>query len=63
MDTRVKVYNGKYEVVISDTGKMIALRYGEEWQDITGNNLVYWLAVELNEAREELAKQYKASRL
>lgn len=53
MKTEISVNDGKYTVVV-DEGKLSALRYGESWQDLTGNNLVYWLAVELAEAREKL---------
>lgn len=47
----IQVANGKYTVVIGPCGQLSALRYGEPWQDLTGNNLVYCLAVELREAR------------
>lgn len=53
MNEKVDVCDGKYTVVI-DGGKLTALRYGEPWQDLCGNNLVYWLAVELKLARDEL---------
>lgn len=53
--TKVVVAEGKYEVVIDETtGKMHANRNGEFWQSLTGNNLVFWLAVELDNARKEL---------
>lgn len=52
---KISVCDGKYHVVIGDKGELSALRYGEPWQDLTGNNLVYWLAVELRQAREALA--------
>ena len=47
---RVSVADGKHTVVI-DGGKLSALRYGEPWRDLAGDNLVYWLAVELKAAR------------
>lgn len=51
----IDVNNGKYTVVFDDeTGKLTALRYGEPWRGIQGDNLVYWLAMELQEAREEI---------
>lgn len=53
MNWSVSVDNGKYEVDYID-GKLTAYRHGEPWRDCTGDNLVYWLAVELAEAREEL---------
>lgn len=51
---RIDVCNGKYSVII-DGGNLSALRHGEPWQDLCGNNLVYWLACELRDARAELA--------
>lgn len=52
---RINVDGRKYTVVIDD-GKLSALRYGEPWRDLSGDNLVYWLAVELQAAREALAE-------
>lgn len=43
--------DGKY-TVIYEGGKVTALRYGEPWQDLTGNNLVYWMLVEVDKLRE-----------
>lgn len=54
---KIDVCNGKYTVIFDDeTGKMTTLRYGEPWNNnnIQGDNLVYYLAMELQEAREEL---------
>lgn len=42
--------DGKY-TVIYEGGKVTALRYGEPWQDLTGNNLVYWMLVEVDKLR------------
>lgn len=56
MSWKVSVDGGKYTVLSDGKGRLFAERYDEPWQDLTGNNLVYWLAVELLEAREELAK-------
>lgn len=53
---RIKVDGGKYEVVQPETGGAHALRYGEAWRDLTGDNLILALAYELEEAREEIAK-------
>ena len=58
--TQVSVNDGKYTIVIGDNGNMHALRYGEPWgRDLAGDNLVYWLAVELDMARRELASLYQ----
>lgn len=50
----VSVENGKYTVVLPKDGSLKALRYGEEWRDCCGDNLIYYLAFELNELREKL---------
>lgn len=50
----VKVDGGKYEILLYENGQLEALRHGQPWQDLTGNNLVYWLAVELRNARVAL---------
>lgn len=52
--TTVTVDDGKYEVIIEAEGGIKVLRHGEEWRDCTGDNLVYWLAVELAEAKLKL---------
>lgn len=42
-----------------DDGGLHALRYGEEWRDLTGDKLVFSLAYELNEEREKNAQAKK----
>ena len=44
--------DGKY-TVINDNGKLTALRHGEPWQDLCGNNLVYWMLVEVDRLKAE----------
>lgn len=49
--------NKKYTVIFNEkTGELTALRYGEPWQDITGNNLIYWMLVEIDALKAQLAK-------
>lgn len=50
----VSVDNGKYTVIQTDDGYVSGLRYGEEWQDLTGNNLVLALAYEIDRLRDGL---------
>jgi len=51
----IHVADGKYTVVLNNKqGTFRALRYGEEWRDCCGDNLIYWLAVELDDARKEI---------
>lgn len=45
--------DGKY-TVISDSGKLTALRNGEPWRDLAGDNLVYWMLVEVLRLKAEL---------
>jgi hypothetical protein len=47
--------DGKY-TVIHEPGKLTALRNGEPWQDLVGNNLVYWMLVEVDRLKNELGK-------
>ena len=46
---KVKVDDDKYTVLFptepQDHGNFRALRYGEEWRDLTGDNLIYNLVV------------------
>ncbi len=49
------VNDGKYTILMDD-GDFRALRHGKSWRDLTGDGLIYWLAVELQEAKQELIK-------
>lgn len=51
---RVDVNDRRYTVVMMESGKLKALRYGEEWRDCVGDNLIYWLACKIDELREEI---------
>lgn len=58
----VSLENGKYTVVQEPNGSVKALRYGEEWRDLTGDKLVLCLAQEVEALQEkvrELEKQRK----
>lgn len=56
--------NGKYTVIFDEkTGKMEALRHGEPWQDLSGNNLVYWMLVEHQRTLEQRAELLEALKL
>lgn len=60
MSTRVEVAGGEYAVIIEGDGGLRAERYGEAWRDLTGDKLVFCLAFELNEAREQQKKEGEA---
>ncbi len=47
MTQRVELDGGKYTVIRENDGRMHALRYGEPWRDLVGDNLIYWLMVEI----------------
>lgn len=53
-DFRVEVAQGKYTIIYYKDGKMEALRCGEKWRDLVGDNLIYNLAWELNDARDKI---------
>jgi hypothetical protein len=55
----VTICDGKYTVIQEPTGGTRVLRYGEEWRDVTGDNVIGGLAWELQEAREKIAKLEK----
>ena len=51
----VTVYDGKYTVIQDETGRLRALRYGEEWRDCCGDGLILALAQEIANLREKNA--------
>ena len=56
----ISICDGKYTVIQAPTGTTRVLRYGEEWRDVTGDNVIGGLAWELQEARERI-KQLEES--
>jgi hypothetical protein len=57
MNKTIDLDNGKYTVVYDETNSfpVKCLRYGKEWRELSGDNLVYWLCVRI----EELEKKEK----
>lgn len=53
-ELRVSVDNGKYTIVMPESGGLHALRYGEEWRDLTGDGMVLAMAYEIEKLREAL---------
>lgn len=53
---RISVADGKYTVVQDASGRLSALRYGEPWRNLVGDNLVHALACEVEELRAEVEK-------
>jgi hypothetical protein len=59
---KITFADGKYTILIKQTGGLECLRYGEPWRDLTGDGMVYSLACALSEARdtiEELKSQIR----
>ena len=54
MKNTVKI-NDKYTLVHDDGVGLHALRYGEQWRDLTGDGLVLAMAQEIEELRNELS--------
>lgn len=50
---KIDLNDGKYTYVFED-GKQYALRYDEQWRDLTGDNLVYCMACKISELEEQL---------
>lgn len=55
----VTLEGGKYRVLMGKDGNLKALRHGEEWRDLCGDNLVYYLANEVQELRKD-AERWRA---
>ena len=53
----ISICDGKYTVIQAPTGTTRVLRYGEEWRDVTGDNVIGGLAWELQEARDRIKRQ------
>lgn len=55
-DYEVEVMDGKYKIQLSNDGlKFRALRYGQQWRDLLGDNLILGLVFKIQELEEELA--------
>ena len=52
----ISICDGKYTVIQAPTGTTRVLRYGEEWRDVTGDNVIGGLAWELQEARDRIKR-------
>ena len=52
----ISICDGKYTVIQAPTGTTRVLRYGEEWRDVTGDNVIGGLAWELQDARDRIKR-------
>jgi len=59
---RIDLNDGKYSV-INDDGRLTALRHGEPWRNLSGDNLIYWMFVEIVSLKAEIAQMAEAGGL
>ena len=58
MTESIKLENGKYEVIVSNNGSDFhALRFGEEWRDLTGDKMIMAMFYRIQKL-EEISKNY-----
>ena len=55
MGRTIELDNGKYTVMYDENNQypMKCLRYGEEWRDLVGDNLIFWLCAKIEELEEK----------
>ena len=58
-NTRIDLCDGKYTYCLED-GKQFALRYGEEWRDLTGDGFVLSMAQKIFDLEEQIANSSPA---
>lgn len=53
---KLDLFDGEYTVVLNETEpyQFKALRYGEEWKSLTGDNLILALVYKIQELEEKL---------
>lgn len=56
MGKTIELDNGKYTVMYDENNQypMKCLRYGEEWRDLIGDNLIFWLCTKIEELEEKI---------
>lgn len=54
MDRTITLDDGKYTIVYDKANSFPekVLRYGEEWRNVVGDNLIFWLCAEIERLRE-----------
>lgn len=54
---KIELENGKYTVInaLNEGGVFEALRYGEKWRNLAGDNLVLAMAHEIERLRDEIS--------
>lgn len=56
MSNNILYLEDRKYAVVSEGGIIRALRYGEPWRDLTGDNLVAALVSKINDLQDELSK-------
>ena len=56
----IDVADAKYTVIQHRDGRVEAMRYGELWRDLTGDNLVLAMAQEIQELRNWRDQAFRA---
>ena len=61
--SKIELMDGKYTVVneLEEGGGFRALRYGEEWRNLVGDNLVLAMAYEIEELKAERDEMYSTA--
>ena len=56
MGKTIELDNGKYTVMYDENNQypMKCLRYGEQWRDLVGDNLIFWLCAKIEELEEKI---------
>jgi hypothetical protein len=54
VDWIIDLENGKYKLIHYIDAGLVALRYGEPWRKLTGDNLIYFLGLKIIELNEEI---------
>ena len=55
MGKTIELDNGKYTIMYDENNQypMKCLRYGEEWRNLVGDNLIFWLCAKIEELEEK----------
>lgn len=54
---KIELDGGKYTLIEKPTGTWEALRYGEPWRDLVGDNLIHFLICKVQELEEKLKER------
>lgn len=52
----VTICDGKYTIIQDATGRTKVLRYGQEWRQVTGDNVILGSAHEISNLRNSVAR-------